>query len=580
MKIRIVIITCCLLIATPTFLAEAIAEGTSNSSGSDTSGSKNTEDPLDRLRDIALSFFKPLEGTVASVEEDTIHADIASTLGIKKGIRLEILRKGEPFYHPITEELIGYTEERIGRAEVLKADTEGSILKILDGNADIDDILRLSSARIRALFYQMPDVEWNLSEEYYYRLKDTGRFQIIDTSPGRATDEEIAEDARILNADIAIVLSSTLVNGTTVVRQRILWAEDSLELSSEEVVLAKDAVRKFRLGEEFFTPEKGEPTISFTIPYSTRLIGTADMDGDDNEELAISTGNVIRFYIAGPSLKPTLNAQEIKGKISENFLWMDINDIDGDGADELLVTSKHNGTITSRIYKYKDKSFQVIWKKDVFARFIEGKLYAQERMLEGGYSGPVICVDLGKKDAEPDEMSGKTDVLTLPEGINIYDFSFVTTPGGSKAILAYDRRGYLNLFDEKDTILWRSNEEYGGPVKRVPKDPDMMGSEQWYVSNKIIALDFWALTTKRIPVARSVKGLGFKKSSIMRLFWTENNVEETVLVDDIPGTVIDYAVSGGRLFVITSSLGLKPSNILKGRGLYTTKLFIFQIAGD
>jgi hypothetical protein len=501
-------------------------------------------------------------------------------MGIKEGMRLEILRRGEPFSHPITEELIGFTEDRVGRAEVMDIGPEGSKLKVLEGSPNVYDILRLSSSRVRALFYQLPDVEWNLSEEYYYRLKDAGRFQMTDTSPGRATDEEITEEARILNTEVAIILSSAQVDEKTVLSQRLVWTKDSTELSSEEVLLEKDVIRKFRLGEEFFTPEKGEPTISFTIPYSTRLVGIADMDGDDVEELAISTSNVIRFYSVGPSLKPALNAREIKGKISENFLWMDINDIDDDGADELLVVSKHNGSIISRIYKYENQSFQLVWTKDVFARFIDGELYAQEHMLEGGYKGPVFHVDLMGENSVSDELREGNDILSLPEGINIYDFSFVTTPGGSRALLAYDRRGYLNLLDDKGAILWRSNEEYGGPVKEIPKDPDMVESKQWHVSNKIIVLDFRALTAKRISVARSVKGLGVKKSSIIRVYWTENNVDESVFIDDIPGTIIDYAISHGRLFVLTSSLGLKPANILKGRGLYTTKLFVFQVAGD
>jgi hypothetical protein len=572
-----VVIVCCLLTAVTPCFAETPAEGIKTSAVSNTVECNETQDPFDLMRDIALSFFKPLEGSVINIEKDTILSDITSSLGIKEGMRLELLRKSEPFYHPITEELIGYAEERVGVAEVVAASPEGSMLKAIEGSANIGDILRLSSARVRALFYQMSDVDWNLSEEYYYRLKDTGRFQIIDTSPGRGTDAEITEEARILNTEVVIVLSSVQANGKTVLMQRLLWAKDSSELSSVKVTLEKDVVRKFRLGEEFFTPEKDQPTISFTIPYSTRLIATADMDGDGVEELAISTGNVIRFYSVGPSLRPALNAQEIRNKISENHLWMEVHDVDGDGADELLVTSKHNGTITSRLYKYKDRDFPQIWKKNVFARLIKGELYAQERLSEGGYAGPIFRVDQENEHAESNEKPEETYTLSLPEGINIYDFSFVTTPGGSRAILAYDSRSYLNLLDDKGAIIWRSNEDYGGPVKKIHKDTVMAEGEQWYVSNKIIVMDYRALTAKRIPVARSVKGLGFKKSSIMKLYWTENNLQEHVLIDDIPGTVIDYAVSGDRLFVLTSSLGLKPINILKGRGLYTTRLFIYPL---
>ncbi|RJQ16666.1 MAG: hypothetical protein C4560_08920, partial [Nitrospiraceae bacterium] len=77
-----------------------------------------TDKTLKGATDAVLSYFNPSNGTVAAVAGGTVSIGFAAEGDIKKGMRFSVFRTGKPFYHPITNELIGETEDLVGRVEV------------------------------------------------------------------------------------------------------------------------------------------------------------------------------------------------------------------------------------------------------------------------------------------------------------------------------------------------------------------------------------------------------------------------------------------------------------------------------
>jgi hypothetical protein len=80
--------------------------------------SAGPDNPVIRARDLVLSYFIPTDGTVENVTDGLVSVRFESKVNIKKGLRFSIYRKGTPFYHPVTNELLGNTETFIGRIEV------------------------------------------------------------------------------------------------------------------------------------------------------------------------------------------------------------------------------------------------------------------------------------------------------------------------------------------------------------------------------------------------------------------------------------------------------------------------------
>ena len=53
-----------------------------------------------------------------------------------------------------------------------------------------------------------------------------------------------------------------------------------------------------------------------------------------------------------------------------------------------------------------------------------------------------------------------------------------------------------------------------------------------------------------------------------------------MLVDDIRGGLLDYAVTGDKIIVLTSPvMGIKFENILKGENPLGTVLYIYSVKG-
>jgi hypothetical protein len=76
------------------------------------------------------------------------------------------------------------------------------------------------------------------------------------------------------------------------------------------------------------------------------------------------------------------------------------------------------------------------------------------------------------------------------------------------------------------------------------------------------------------------RGIGYKKSQIKNFWWNGLSMEEGVLIDNIKGSVLDYAVAGEKIFVLVSptfGLGIKPENILKGKNPLGSKLYIYSM---
>ncbi|GAB4390483.1 MAG: hypothetical protein Kow0025_22840 [Thermodesulfovibrionales bacterium] len=531
------------------------------------------EGPLGELAGKAASFFIPVKGTVVSVEDGLITADVGAASGLKKGMRLTVLREGMPFVHPITKERIGLTEKPVGEAEVVEAGADTSRMAIVSGEAGEGDTLRVSSAKVRALYYPSEDVGWSVSEEFYTALKDTGRFELLDAAPG----SDVFEEAERLGAEVAITLSAEGSERGTVLRQRLLRVQDRTTVSEEEAVLGEDFRRRLSAGEEFFAPRHVQ-FISYDMPFGALLIGSGDVDGDGAEDLAVSGGGEIMFYSVGASLRPAVGGLVIK--VKGQHLRMDVQDVDGDGKAEVLVTARDEEAINSSLYGYSAGEIRQIWSGKLYARLMEGKLYAQEVSRVGGYEGPVFELRL-----QDGGTASRGPSLSLPEGVDIYDFIFIGPPSeGStrRALMAYEDDGGVALYGEDGARLWRSPEDYGGTERTFKKESPtvMVGAGEWSVPDRILRKGASLLTVKRVPVAGIARGLGYKSSLIMGLSATGPAVQEIPLVEDISGNVLDFAVSGDRLFVLASPLmGFDPGRILKGRSPFSTKFYIYSLKG-
>ena len=197
--------------------------------------SYSDDNPLSLMRDDVLSYFRPLKGKVVSVNNGMAVINIGERENVKKGMRFIIFREGSVFLHPVTKAPIGTLEAVIGKAEVKEVGYDTSTAVILKGDVKVSDKVRISETGVRMLFYQGKNVDWSLGDSYYRLIKEAGRFEIVDTAIETDNDSEIIAEAKRLNADVVLILSAKESAGDTMLKHRLLWADNALKFAEDLV---------------------------------------------------------------------------------------------------------------------------------------------------------------------------------------------------------------------------------------------------------------------------------------------------------------------------------------------------------
>lgn len=516
-------------------------------------------DPFDRLALETLSYFTPLNMVINSISPEEVFVETDNPSIFKTGMRLSVFRQGEPYYHPITKAEIARTESKVGTVEVSEVTPKGARLKVLDGRLEQADIVRITSAKIRAIFYHSKNVPWGISEEYFDTLKRTERFELYGVSPLISDDKTLIEEASKMQAELIIAIESSETLTGTALKERLIWVSDGKVFAELSVEIERGYVRELQVGEEFFSPKEKSDIRVFDLPFLSRVLSVGDIDGDKEYEIALSTGKSIVFYTAGKTLKPALSGLEIHAPKRHEYVWIECPDIDGDGLLEVLAVSLSENNVVSRLYGFRDGKLTLLSEWDFFVRAIENTLYGQRFSKTEGFKGEVFRV----KDST---------AIKLPKGICLYDFVYI-----GEMILAYDSRGYISLYDEKGSLLWISTEGLGGPLRVFQKEPptEMAPKEEWSIKDRLLVIDGSVIAIKRHRVSETAPGFGFTHSEIRLLRLNENNIEQKSLIEVVPGKALDMAVIGDSIAVLSEEM--KLSNIIKGYGIMGTKLYIYPL---
>lgn len=544
------------------------------------------EDPIQKMTDETLRYFKPVKGSITEVRGTEVSAKVDDAAA-RPGMRVRVLRDGTPFIHPITGEVLGKTESTVGKIEfreVLNGTARGVVL---EGDLREGDRIRISETKVRMVFCQDKNTDWYLADEYYRRLKKSGRIEMADTALETGDAQKVLEEAKRLGAEVALVLTARESGNMTVLRQRLYWVSDGLQIIDAETQVDVAFAKELKFGSEMFTPRTGEAVLNYSLPFYARLLVTGDFDGDGVQEIALSNGSDIRIFKLAVDLQPLW---EIRGRGSEEHIWLDVIDSNSNGKDELLVTSAkgefktakddevatvHKEGTVSYIYEYAGSGFDRLWEGKYFIRRLGSGIIAQGFSDSDGYSGDVVSLvwkgqfSMGEK-------------LNLPPGVNIYDFVMLEGADRKKVAFAYDDEGYLNLYNEEGIKTWRSSASTGGFVTTFKKRGPVIYVDRgvWTVKDRLMSRFKEVLVIERIPLTDVIKTIGYKTSRIKNYWWNGLSMEENVFVDNIPGTALDYAIAGDKMYVLSNAfLGIKFGNILKGENPLGSTLSIYSIKG-
>jgi len=538
------------------------------------------EDPLARMSEETLSYFTPMTGRITEVNGSEVVINLGKKDSVQAGMRFTVLREDAPFRHPVTKEPLGQMEVFIGELEIHEPLSDDSRGYILSGDVYEGDLVRISEINIDLVFIQSDSIDWYLADSYYRRLKNTGRFDMIDTSLETDDPASAIDEAQKLNGDVALLLTSAPSDSGIVVRQRLFWSSDGNQFMETDAHIPSEVISSLRAKDTFFTLEKDQVLLKIDLPIHAKLLTEGDINGDGKAELVMSTGKDLKFYIPGASMQPAFGDTFIGGSTLDDHLWLDTMDLNRNGRDEVIVTSMKGNEVVSSIYELNGSEFKLLYEDELFLRRVGTRLVAQEFSRHDGFFGKVFSISY-------DGGYTKDDVQDLPEKTNIYDYVYIGDPHGEWVLIVHDDDGYLSAYDRNKKKIWSRETKTGGFLRSFKKSafrsqtpPVSDDTIEWSVKDRLYAKGHVITFVEREPILNMVEGLGYKSSRIKTLWWNGLSMEEGVLIDDISGSVYDYAFIGDKIFIIKSPLlGFKPGNILKGENPVRTELCIYSIKG-
>jgi len=232
-----------------------------------------------------------------------------------------------------------------------------------------------------------------------------------------------------------------------------------------EKLLDKAAGAEFAGPEETTSAGELPATLWKTQSFKTEIKGFAlgDVDGDKNNETVFIDPKTI--YIYRHADRRFTKVAEIPGQPLDNFLGIDVADINGNAIAEIFVTSlSDKNRLRSFVLEWNGTEFKTLAKdENWYFRVIRGSKGAPPLLLgqKGGFnkafSGPVYVLkwNNGRYTAE--------DPQRLPDWAMVYGLTFGDVLNdGRQLFVALTQNETLTILDQDGKEEWTGSETYGG----------------------------------------------------------------------------------------------------------------------
>jgi len=295
--------------------------------------------------------------------------------------------------------------------------------------------------------------------------------------------------------------------------------------------------------------------------YKTHLNGVAigDVDGDGKKETVfISHDHVyIHRYVDGQFVK----IKEIAGSATDNYISLDVADINQNGWAEIFVTNHLNADriLSSFVLEWDGKAFKRITSGDRWYYRVlreEGKepvLVGQKRGIDYAFSSSVHKMKWQGGAYVP------MDRIKLPKNTTVYGFTFGDAMNNGKDhLLAFAADSKLRLLDTEGREIWKSKDRYGGSDIYVEYPMDVSASigdqkemDRYYLPQRIFVADVdqdgkkEVVTIKNQDVAgRLIRRFRFFESGLIEgLIWDQIGLMQIWTTREFSGPVMDFDIA-------------------------------------
>ena len=448
---------------------------------------------LDRIVSQIELLYPPLEGYVIEVEGTGLTLDLKRGMAVKKGDRLKLIRYGRELFHPVTKKKVGRKEMDLGEVEVLEVRKDFSNARSLNPTA-----LPRKGDGVRSPFQKLtflvapPKIQTREkidAERLHFnlekKLNQHPRFEVPAFDFGLwMADEKLSETSaltiknlrrlkRKVNVDLILIPQVRTIRGKIVLSYRLISAVDG-SLQKQAKVLSDDDLstaeaRRKRGIQTHFDPKKDGFQFIYKekFPYEVVDFDVGDLDGDGkNEYVLIDHYRVMVYNLKKGKLKQIQQMRTQRG--INRLLGVDVGDINGNGRDEIFVTSWKGDKLESFALERLagKKRLKYVWKDvNLYFRIIrpfgqKPTLLSQSAGFETPFIGPI------KKVVFKNRRYIQGPKLNTPD---IYGTHFIlygltqANLGGNKVkeTVVLDNNYHLRVYSPNGKMIVKSETYYG-----------------------------------------------------------------------------------------------------------------------
>jgi TolB-like protein len=295
---------------------------------------------------------------------------------------------------------------------------------------------------------------------------------------------------------------------------------------------------------------------SQVFPFQIRGLDIGDVDGDKKNELVMmDANNIYVFKYTGEKL--TL-FQKIEAGYQNNFLTLDVVNVNRVGPAEIVVTSVVEDDLRSLIIEYEEGKFRKVseasgWFYRVLEHPKDGPILMGQRMgSEGVLQGAIYQMVWKKNSFERGpkmKLPGDTKLFGTAMGrlrdpkdvdfvvLNELDRLNLVTPDGKTIYTSRDHFGGTDIFYDtyaKRDIQYRPSDNISTRVfvqgRILVRDLDKDGLDEVIINKNESSLSIME------------KAKSYEKGAIVNLVWAEGSLVQNWSTSQLNGYITDYQI--------------------------------------
>lgn len=340
------------------------------------------------------------------------------------------------------------------------------------------------------------------------------------------------------------------------VRSRIVTASmapDKGEKPSDKSGLASlyEKVKEGIRGEK---PAPPQPTWGLetlhTLPTFLRGVGVGDVDGDGLNEIVLMDKRTLFIYKrAGRRLRLF---RKIEGSRGDNFLTLDVADVNRNGLSEIIVSNIRKSGPRSFILEFEEQRIKKIsdrerWFLRVMSRPTAGLTLVGQKMGSNRqpFGGIYAFAWTGKK-YQPE----KKPLIKKKRVIPVFSFNVADVEGRGEASIVYmDDHDQLRVLTREGAYRWESGTAYGGSdiFYSVGSQGSNVAEKRVYIPARLLVRDLDGDGIAEVIVSQNTFKLNiverlrfYDRARLVNLAWRGMGLSESWGTPEISGYISDY----------------------------------------